>query len=116
MDFLMSDAQPPDAVLLMLADQPLLDREFLNRLICHFQDGDGEIVCTDYGSKKGTPAIFHNKFFSALARLSGEEGAGGLIAAYPASVYSLEGGRRIFDLDTPADFHKLKQIQSKSDL
>ena len=116
MEFMLSGEQLPDAVLIMLADQPFIDPAYLNKLIAHFISGDGEIICTDYGRKKGTPAIFHRKYFSALAHLRGEKGAGHLIAAHPTSVFSLAGGRRTADLDTPEDLIRLKKSPSNIDL
>ncbi len=109
MTYLLRGSQPVDAVLIMLADQPFVDTNFLNQLIDHCKAGDGEIICTHYGRKKGPPAIFLRKYFTALSELEGEKGAGGLIATHPNSVFSLEGGRRTTDLDTPEDYHKLRQ-------
>jgi molybdenum cofactor cytidylyltransferase len=109
-----SESPVPDAVLLMLADQPLIDTEYLDRLITHFQRGDGDIVCTNYGQKLGVPAIFDKKYFPALAELSGDIGAGKLIAGHADTAFGLNPGNRGMDLDSPQDYTRLKNINSTS--
>ena len=113
---LLSSKPLPDAILIMLADQPLVNADYLKELIHHFRKGDGEIVCSNYGKKLGVPAIFDEKYSEELNRLSGDEGAGGIIADHIDTSFGLDAGNLTMDLDTPEDYISLKALNTQSDL
>ncbi|MBT8282187.1 MAG: nucleotidyltransferase family protein [Muriicola sp.] len=112
---LLSQEQQPDAILIMLADQPLITSAYLDEIITHYHKGSGDIICTEYGSKSGVPAIFDKKYFSDLQNLEGDNGAGKLIAKHHKTSLSLNAGYKVKDLDTPEDYISLKTIKTKYD-
>ncbi len=105
----------PQAVLIMLGEQPLLGADHLNSLIDQFKKGGKGIVATDYGAKLGVPAVFSREYFTKLARLQGDSGAGVLIASNVHSATGIPAGKRTADLDTPEDYQSLTQTHQKSD-
>jgi len=106
----------PNAILIMLADQPFLDVTYINSLIEHFKENDGKIIATQYGSKLGVPAIFDNSFFSALQNLKGDEGASSLIAKNKTTCFSVDPGKKATDLDTPEDYATFKLLNFKNQI
>ncbi|QBA64171.1 nucleotidyltransferase family protein [Muriicola soli] len=113
--YLVSQTPQPHAILIMLADQPLVTSVYLDELISNYQQGRGDIICTSYESKLGVPALFDKKYFTELALLQGDNGAGKLIRKHRKSSFSLNAGDKVKDLDTPEDYISLKAIKTKSD-
>ena len=64
-----------EAVLLLLADQPLIDGSYLQRLVDKWCSSPADIVMSEYDNTRGPPAIFSKTTFDALASLSADEGA-----------------------------------------
>lgn len=104
----------PNAILIMLADQPFIDKTYLNTLIQHYDASDGKIITTQYRSKMGVPAIFDKSFFSALQNLNGDEGASSLIAKNRDTCFTVDPGKKSRDLDTPEDYTTFKAINFKN--
>ncbi|MEZ2414271.1 NTP transferase domain-containing protein [Muriicola sp. E247] len=113
---ILTSASLPDGILIMLADQPFINADYLKKLIHHFKKGNEGIICSDYGKKLGVPAIFSNKYFKKLQGLSGDSGAGGIIEIHRDDSYGLEAGKITIDLDTHEDYISLKTINTQSDL
>jgi CTP:molybdopterin cytidylyltransferase MocA len=61
-----------DAVLIGVADQPLLDEHSLRSLIAAFRAN--AIVVPRYGSFSGNPRVFDRRFFGELESLTGDRG------------------------------------------
>lgn len=104
----------PNAILIMLADQPFIDKAYINTLIEYYRANKGKIIATQYGSKLGVPAIFDQSFFLALQELKGDEGASKLISKNKNSCYSVDPGKKATDLDTPEDYITFKGLNFKN--
>ena len=64
-----------DAVLITLADQPLIGSVFLNGFFKHYRSNKNQIIATSYGSeKKGVPVLFDKAYFKELTLLSDDNG------------------------------------------
>lgn len=96
-----------DAVLIMLVDQPLISADHLNRLIHSFQENDKYIVATNYGKRAGVPVVFGKKYFEALAKLDGDNGAKKLIDSNRDDTIVLDTGENLTDLDTKLEYERL---------
>jgi len=96
-----------DAVLVMLADQPLIDAEYLKQLIQTATEHPHSCVASDYGKKNGVPAVFPKQYFKELERLSGDQGAKELLNGPATSVVKLDARDRIRDIDTPEEYARL---------
>lgn len=89
-----------DAVLLMLADQPEVDTDYLNKMIYNFKNSPKDIVATAYSSKNGVPAMFHQTYFSALQKLNIDSGAAQIIKLNNEATLSLKPKKYFTDIDT----------------
>ncbi len=107
-----------DAVIIMLADQPLISKEMINALIIRYEAmmANQEPVSFIASTKDGIPCppiLFPQNMFSELDQLRGDAGARFLIRN------KMEKGNFIpfidqdlfFDVDTETDYRKLlKQV------
>ncbi len=92
-----------DGVLVMLADQPLLTSAHLDAMIAAFRpSGAGAIVLAADEGRRANPVILSGVFRDAVAALSGDVGARGIVAANGDLVSLVEIGRAAsLDVDTP---------------
>ena len=97
-----------DGVLVMLADQPLIDRSYLNTLINSFEINKKQIIASTYVNKKyGVPVIFDKHYFKELISLNDDEGAKHIITKYISNVTSKKHDVLFEDIDTFDDYERL---------
>ena len=98
-----------DAILITLADQPLVDATDLSRLIARF-DETHHIVASTYADTIGVPALFGIEYADDLRALSGDHGAGAWIRSRIADVTIVPLEKAAIDIDTPADAARLEEL------
>jgi molybdenum cofactor cytidylyltransferase len=96
-----------DAVLLVLADQPLVTVEHLAALIATWRKKPESIVATGYDDTSGPPVLFPRRFFAALASLSGDRGARSVIDSNPERLEVVRFEPAGFDIDRPEDLARI---------
>ena len=96
------------AAIIMLADQPLIDSEYLNQLIQIFEQNPFRIVATKYPKSNGVPALFPSQYFEQLSELTGDVGAKYLLNG-ETSVVTIDAGNKIVDIDTPYDYREIRK-------
>jgi len=94
------------AVLVCLADQPLLEAGDLMRLVLAWRASPRSVVASRYAGKTGVPAIFPRSHFAALKSLSGDRGAQVLLAS-SNDVLSVPMPLAAVDIDDPQDLSNL---------
>lgn len=101
--------EEPDALLIMLADQPKVDSNYINQLIALFQDNQQAIIASTYREVNGVPAIFPRKYFKMLSNLKGDKGAKKLLNERLADVisYKPKSAEILIDIDFPEDYKNL---------
>lgn len=100
-----------DGALLLLADQPNLASETMNRFIKMFAQGQKKIIAGGYGDMRGNPVLFHRCFFQELQTLSGDTGARSILKKHADEVATIEiPPEQTLDLDTPEDFEKMQAL------
>lgn len=95
------------AILITLADQPLVTTGTLEQMIQHFEQAGLPVCASSYSSTVGPPVIVSSEFFDELLSLDDASGAKEIWRANPDSVAlhpCEEGG---YDVDTPGDFDLL---------
>ena len=97
-----------DAVLLLVCDQPFLDAHIVASLIAEWENCGKAIVASHYAGTLGVPALFDRTCFEELLALSDNSGGKALIESRDGSVASVEFEKGAIDVDTPAEFHRLK--------
>jgi molybdenum cofactor cytidylyltransferase len=101
-----ADARGAAAVLVLLADQPAVTAELLDRLLDAYEAGADPVAC-HYAGSPGPPALFARRHFGALKSLQGDRGAKELLESEPArcDVPFPEGA---LDVDTPEDLARAR--------
>lgn len=105
---IIKSVQQIDNVLIMLADQPLIDSNYLNEMIeTHLLNPD-KIICTSYQNKRlGVPVIFNKIYFKELSELNHDKGAKDLLNKNSDNILFLDGTYVISDIDTMEDYEAL---------
>ncbi len=104
-----SVAHIADAVLLMMADQPLITAEHLNSLLEEWKKAPDDIIVSEYSGIQGPPVIFPENCFDGLMKLEGDQGARSLLSDNRYSVKGLAFDAAAIDIDTPEDLAKLER-------
>ncbi len=94
------------AVLVCLADQPLLEAGDLAALVMAWRASPRSMVASRYAGKLGVPAVFARPHFAALKSLSGDQGAQVLLAS-STDVLSVPMPLAAVDIDAPDDLSNL---------
>lgn len=93
-----------EAAVAMLADQPLIDSDFINEILQLANQHPESLIAANYGEKRGVPALFPKPYFNQLLKLKGDTGAGVLLNNPDEHVITVEAKNRLIDLDTPEDY------------
>ena len=97
-----------DGILYQVADQPLLQKETVLRLIEAFSDHPERIVVPICGTRRGNPCLFPSDLFPQLQALQGDRGGSQIIRQFPERVLTVEvPEEELLDVDT---------VQALSDL
>lgn len=96
-----------DAVIISLADQPLVSPQIFNQLIQSYQETQKVIIASKYNETTGVPALFSNALFPELMQLEGDKGAKALIQKYIDTALILLIPEAAIDIDTPDDYNQL---------
>ncbi|MGB5667790.1 MAG: nucleotidyltransferase family protein [Maribacter sp.] len=104
---LINSSIPYSGMLIMLCDQPLVDANFLNRIIDAFNNSKKGIVATAYKRRSGVPALFDKKYFSELGSLNKDYGAKDIILKNADDLLAIDPEGKARDLDTMEDYQKL---------
>jgi molybdenum cofactor cytidylyltransferase len=97
-----------DAVVLLVCDQPLVDAPAISALMTMREDSGKPIVASRYADTLGVPALFDRSCFEALLALPDDSGAKTLIESRRGAVAEISFEPGAIDIDTPADFERLK--------
>lgn len=102
-------ACPPqsDALLLMLADQPLVTADHLEALLHRWSGADNEIVATAYADTEGPPVLLPRATIGDLSRLTGDTGARALFRDTRFSLKTVRFEDAAVDIDTPSDLRRI---------
>jgi len=98
-----SVAERADAILLMLADLPLVTTEHLTSLVDAWAEAPQTIVASAFEDTLGPPIVFPRADFEALMQLSGDRGARPIIDANKERVQAIDCEEAAFDIDRPED-------------
>jgi len=102
-------AHTADALVLLLADQPLITRDHLDALVSAWSGADNDIMVTAFAGAQGPPVLFPRGALPALCQMEGDEGARALLKdpAFNVSTVWFDGAA--VDVDTPDDLSRLQR-------
>tara|TARA_R110002095_G_scaffold176779_1_gene154170 strand:- start:65 stop:670 length:606 start_codon:yes stop_codon:yes gene_type:complete len=97
-----------DAVLFILADQPFITSDYLNKIVSSFSPQKNQIVASSYQNRKfGVPALFDNYFLYSLCHLKDDFGAKYILKKNEIFVKALIPPVKNVDLDFKEDYERL---------
>jgi molybdenum cofactor cytidylyltransferase len=97
------------AVLVLLADQPMISVTHLQALMAAWSGDEQEIVATSYAGVSGAPALFARGCFDSLAALRGDQGARALFGDARFTVREIAYEAAAIDIDTVDDLLRLER-------
>ena len=111
----LSIASTTDAFMFINGDQPLINKDIINKLIKVFDEQTESIIVPRYNGKRGNPVIFSSKWKEALMNVSGDIGGRNIIKNNPDEVYFIDISERIcgIDIDTFEDYLTIKELLDK---
>lgn len=107
---LAADSPALSALLVMLADQPLVQASDLEKLLLEHRSHPAFILAADYGERLGPPCLFPSAYFDALAALDGDHGARAVLHANRDAVRAVEMPHAALDVDTPVDLARAETL------
>ena len=101
-----------DAMMIYLADQPLLEADEVRRLILAFAEArraGKSIVVPFFCNKRGNPVILDASYREMVLDVVGDVGCRRIIKRHPEQVFAvqMETDHVVRDVDTPEDFESL---------
>lgn len=104
-----------EAVVVFLADQPLIPERVVHDLVTIYlsnRQKGCQIVRPIYAGVPGHPVLFDSKMFPKLATLTGDTGARTLFKAHQAQICQVEYENDAFgmDIDTEEDWSKIQTV------
>lgn len=101
-----------DAIVVMLADQPLVNEDTLRQLVGYWNQEDQQIVASDFGDALGPPVLFGKGSHDRLCDLTGDSGARSIIRSGEFDIVTVDIAPRGLDVDTPQDLQTASQFLS----
>jgi molybdenum cofactor cytidylyltransferase len=107
-----------NAVMIYLADQPLLEPEDVNRLIRAFaeaRNNNKSIVVPFFHGQRGNPVIIDSSYREAILGVRGDVGCKRIIERNPDSVFTveMETDHVVRDVDSMVDYQRLLALDSE---
>lgn len=103
----------PDAVMISLADQPLVTPSIIDRLVAAYRDSGSTICVPAYGNRWGHPVIIDSRLGDEIMQVEGDRGAREVLSRHRDLVKEIpfDTDAVIVDVDTDED---LGRIRSRS--
>lgn len=96
-----------DAILITLADQPLVSSSHLAELVSRWTGDANEIIASRFSGVSGPPVLFANALFDQLEDLHGDVGAREILHRSSSILRTVGFEAASVDIDTPADLEAL---------
>jgi len=101
------------AVVFLLADQPLVDTQLINKLLRSYHETKASIIMPRWNNQPGNPVLFDMKVWrSALLQLSGDEGARQIMRQQQGLIHYIElsNGQMFLDVDTQVAYDRMQKV------
>ena len=105
-------------VMVILADQPLLTPDVINKLLAEFSKQTDSIVAPLIGGRRSNPVIFPADLFSELEMVMGDTGGRAVLQRHAARVVGIEigGYYNDIDLDTADDLQRIRILAQEHEI
>jgi len=104
------------AIMIALADQPVIDSKTINRLMKVFRSHDKGIAIPTYQGRRGHPVIFSIKYKEEFFRLKGDIGGRQIIREHPDDILEVAVDSEAIntDIDTESDYIRARRSYGKT--
>lgn len=104
------------AVLVMLADQPLVESHTIDRLLFAFRQGHGQIIAPTFQGRRGNPVLIGRPYFDELLTLPVGAAPRDLLRRNPDALHlvPVKSESVLLDIDHPADYERHRPASDSS--
>ncbi len=97
-----------DAALVVLGDQPALERDVVDAVLAAYERGLGSVIIPSYQMRRGHPVLIDRRHWGALLALPEGQTMRGFFQAAAAAIYHVatDAASVLRDMDTPADYER----------
>jgi molybdenum cofactor cytidylyltransferase len=105
-----------DAALVVLADQPFVEIDTINRLIAEYRTHKPQIAIPLYRGFRGNPVLLDRSVFPEIIQLSGDIGCRAIFGTHSENILKVqvEDIGVLLDIDTREDLDKLQSASTRS--
>jgi molybdenum cofactor cytidylyltransferase len=105
------------AVLVMLADQPMVKTETINQLMIAYWQGRGRLVAPQHHGRRGNPVLIDSDYFPELLALPPDSAPRTLLQRHPEALFQLpvDDPAVLRDLDRLDDYQRWRPGKSDAD-
>ena len=100
----------PDAVIIMVSDQPFVTASLLNKMIKKYEESKKPIIACSYKNTLGVPVLFDKDFFGGLKEIEGQSGAKKIINTNMDLIEAVSFPLGNIDIDTAEDYEAFRKI------
>ncbi len=99
-----------EACLFLLADQPKVTAQLIERILERYRGTLAPVVAPTYRGRPGNPVLFGQVLFAELLALKGDQGGRNVMLAHwdDAQTVEVEQEDAFLDVDTPADYQRAR--------
>lgn len=102
-----------EGYMFFVSDQPLLDKNDIQKLIKAFEKDTSFIIIPKYKDKCGNPVIYPKKYKEQILSLEGDKGGKSIIKSSDKIKYVNVCENTLFDIDNINDFNNLIKRETK---
>ena len=102
-------SEAADGVMIVLGDQPLIEKDTIDLLIERHRQSRRGIILPVYKGIRGHPVIFKMKYKDELLRLTGDIGGKQIVERHPSDVLEVEVDCEsvVLSIDAESDYQPL---------
>ncbi len=102
-------SEAADGVMIVLGDQPLIEKETIDLLIERHRQSERGIILPVHNGTRGHPVIFKMKYKDELLRLTGDIGGKQIVERHPSDVLEVEVDSEsvVMSIDAESDYQSL---------
>lgn len=106
-----------EAALIVLADQPFVRGETIDKLIAHRRESGAQIAIPLYRGFRGNPVLLDRSVFPELMNLSGDVGCRAIFGNHTQNIIKVEVDDPgiLLDIDTEEDLRRLEPLLGEGD-
>jgi molybdenum cofactor cytidylyltransferase len=97
----------------LLVDQPFISVALLQSLVENHAQSLAAVIAPRVADRRTNPVLFDRETFAELLLLEGDVGGRAIFSRFPPQWLDWYDERLPFDLDTPADYQKLMEIDDE---